>query len=335
MSGTDLFTSVRGPGLIGTLLALIVVGGFSLLAVLVFDESLQGGGQEIESVIEADAKHIEELEGRVAVMREEVERTTKFREIEASIASEGIRRDLLVRRREQLEEEVAAARGRLCDLEDSFSDYRQSYRESARASMVGRKMDQLTTSDGKTYTHVEITKVDPVRMQIRHEDGITGVPLELLSDDFRDYLQLDGAEKEERLAREADARAARSQRADQRDALKRIKDLKDGLAQLKRDRDEARRVAARAEDAIPQLQLAIREKKQELAAEEAKKKTGGISNAPQVRSQLQQLEEKLRLAGLRGPEYHQKIAELEKQIGALELQLQSEEDAAREKEFEG
>ena len=44
-------SSGRGPGFIGLLLALLIVGGFGALYVLVFDSEMQGKGVTIESVI--------------------------------------------------------------------------------------------------------------------------------------------------------------------------------------------------------------------------------------------------------------------------------------------
>lgn len=51
MGFTDMMSSGRGAGVIGSIMAVVVLGGFVLLFVLVFDEGLQGGGETIESVI--------------------------------------------------------------------------------------------------------------------------------------------------------------------------------------------------------------------------------------------------------------------------------------------
>ena len=44
MGFSDLLSSSRGPGVIGVLVALLVLGGFGTLFV-VFDDNMQGGGK--------------------------------------------------------------------------------------------------------------------------------------------------------------------------------------------------------------------------------------------------------------------------------------------------
>ena len=47
----DIFSSSRGAGVIGALLALLVLVGFGTLFLFVFDKGMQGGDITIESVI--------------------------------------------------------------------------------------------------------------------------------------------------------------------------------------------------------------------------------------------------------------------------------------------
>ena len=51
-------SSGRGPGVIGMVMALIVLLGFGLLFTFAYDEEAQGGDQSIESVIAHQAKAI-------------------------------------------------------------------------------------------------------------------------------------------------------------------------------------------------------------------------------------------------------------------------------------
>ena len=44
-------SSARGPGVIGMIMALIVLLGFGVLFMFAFDEDLQGGGQTIEALV--------------------------------------------------------------------------------------------------------------------------------------------------------------------------------------------------------------------------------------------------------------------------------------------
>ena len=58
MSFTDLMSSGRGPGVIGMVMALILLLGFGVLFTFAYDEEAQGGDQSIESVIAHQAKAI-------------------------------------------------------------------------------------------------------------------------------------------------------------------------------------------------------------------------------------------------------------------------------------
>lgn len=333
--GTDLFTSNRGAGVIGTLLALIVLGGFSLLYFFVFDERLQGGGQTLESVIEEDADHLAKLREQWQGQLGELKKTEGFKLVADELRSQTTRRDITAGKRGRLEEDVAAAGAELAGAGEAFAKYRQAYRESARATMVGREMDELRTTDGRTYTQVKITEIDPIRMQIRHSGGITGVPLDTLPEDLQTYLQLDENEKEQRIAAEAAQRERQSASADQSDALQRIVAMQRQLAKLKEDRERASQLATRARDALPRLEQAILTKKSELAREEMKARTGGISNAPQVRVQLQKLEEQLQQARAQEPGVRAKVGELDKEIAGLEADIRAAQAELDRKQSDG
>jgi len=45
--------------------------------------------------------------------------------------------------------------------------------------------EDLTTTDGKTYTGVTVTKVDPDGLRIAHSSGTAKVPFEKLSDEIQ------------------------------------------------------------------------------------------------------------------------------------------------------
>lgn len=323
--GTDLFTSARGPGLIGTAMALVVILGFGSLYLFVFDERLQGGDQTIESIIEADSKHITDLSRRLAASVETFEKTKDFKKMGAELRSKTVRRDALQEQKAQLASKVTESQEQLAKLEETVEDYKRAYRASARTAMVGREMDELKTTDGKSYVKVKVTDIDPVRMQIRHQGGITGVPLETLPLEMLDYLQLDENEKKNRLAKEADIRASSSQAARSGKLQHRIATLKHSLGELTRKRRDAERLADRAAAAVPALRDAIARKQEELALENSKAQTGGISNAPQVRAEIQQLEAKMRNAVNQGPSLRDKVVSLEKEIRELESRIASAE----------
>jgi hypothetical protein len=66
MSFSDMMSSGRGPGVIGMLMALVVLVGFGVLFMFATDEGFQGGDQSIESIIKHQAGDIESLKGGIA-----------------------------------------------------------------------------------------------------------------------------------------------------------------------------------------------------------------------------------------------------------------------------
>ena len=79
MGFTDLLSSSRGPGVIGTLLALLVLVGFGTLYLFVFDEGLQGGQKTIEAVIRDQGLEIENHKIQIQNARERLERAAVFK----------------------------------------------------------------------------------------------------------------------------------------------------------------------------------------------------------------------------------------------------------------
>ncbi len=316
--GTDLFTSSRGPGLIGTLMALVVLIGFGLLYFLVFDERFQGGEQTLESIIKEQEKNLTSLRSRKSNQETKLAATAGFKKTASELRQETTRHGIIVERREKLEATLAESEEAFAALTESMAEYGSAYRKSARAAMIGREWDELKTNDGKVFAKVKVTEIDPVRMQIRHSGGITGVALDTLPDDLQDFLQVDAGEKEQLLAAEAESRVRQKQHAELGQTEHRLGQLKHELTTLNRERERVRTLEQKATDALPTLQRAIEAKRSELEREEQKAQTGGISNAPQVRAQLQTLEGKLRLAREQGPVLRAKLGKLDQQALTLE-----------------
>ncbi|BCX47021.1 hypothetical protein HAHE_09290 [Haloferula helveola] len=319
--GTDLFTSSRGPGVIGTLMALLVLGGFGTLYVFVFDESLQGDGKSLESIIADDAKQVVSLEKRVKSHEEQIAATEAFKDTASQILSQQAKLTAAEARSAELEGAAAERSAEIEKLEGSFGEYQQSYRESARASMVGKKMDELKTLEGTTYKDVKVTDVDPARMQIRHSAGITGIALEQLPEDMQDYLQVDASEKERLLAAEEAAKKLRNQSADFGEAEYKIAMMEHDLKGLDQKRKDARNRYNTAQASIPSLEIQISRKRIELTQEERKARSGGISNAPQVRSHIQQLESRMAAAQSKLPSLRADISKLDNDYRAMEQKI--------------
>ena len=183
---TDLLTSSKGPGVIGTLLAIVVLAGFGGLMFLVTDNS-KGPGLGAQ---------IKEKEGKVKSLQDRTkhwekaavtykEHRTQLRELESAKAK-------LKRKQVEVEravEAVNAQKTKTVKLREKFEEYKAQYRIAERAKAVGEEMAKLETKDGKVYERVKIREVDALGMSIRHKDGFTRIEYKRLPDALCDRFQ--------------------------------------------------------------------------------------------------------------------------------------------------
>ncbi|MEP4078959.1 hypothetical protein [Haloferula sp.] len=325
--GTDLFTSSRGPGVIGTFMAIFVLIGFGVLYILVFDKSLQGGEKTIESVIAAETKNLNGLKNRIASARGQIEAVKTNKKTESELEQEKLRAGHTSERLAELQEAASQGREKITAFEVIWDEYKQAYRVSERAAAEGEQMDELKTLSGKTYTKVKITDVDAVRMQIRHSAGITGIPFEELPLTIQDRFQFDAEEKQEMVDKEEGDRAKGHIGSS-------IGDLKLAIADLKHQNSEGRKsieklkvALSNAKSAEPDLKRQLTAKKRELSDDMNQRSnrtsTGrqGISKAPQIREAIASIESKISLAGRLIPQLSQKISDQEQQVRNRDTRL--------------
>lgn len=212
MSFSDLMSSSRGPGVIGLLLALVVLFGFGGLYFLVFDEGMQGGGQTVESVIREQSREIDTIKAEITQRGSQLSvgeaRTATAKEHQLLARENQFRTGTL----DGLKKDVAKAAERIAALEADFSAYKDQYRQFSRGRAKGEKIELLTTRDGTEYHDVTIREVTAVGMQIVHRDGQKRVPFESLSDELQDRFQFDPEQKQLALAAEASEQAAHEAR---------------------------------------------------------------------------------------------------------------------------
>jgi chromosome segregation ATPase len=197
MGFTDLISSSRGPGVIGTFVALIVLGGFGLLFVFVFDEGMQGNGVTIESVIHKNADEI-------ASSNVEIARRNTVLESVPALAATAKEADALKNQNstdtkviESTQATLEQTQQSLAALQTAMETYADSYRASIRGAAVGQELPELKTASGVTYTGVKIRKVDPVGMQITHSGGLVRIPYEELPADMQDLYQFTADKKDQ------------------------------------------------------------------------------------------------------------------------------------------
>ncbi len=285
MSFSDMMSSGRGPGVIGMVLALVVLLGFGTLFMFAFDEGLQGGDQSIESVIAGQAKEIDHLKNNIQVAEMSLAsapaRNAAARDFSRFKAENGAGKDRIAK----LKDSVAAAQAAIVDREQAFENYKDQYRAFVRGGAKGKTMESLKTATGTTYKNVTFTEVSAVGIQIRHDDGHKRIPFEELPDEMKDYYQFDPNQK---------AAAVKKENDDLEDHLKKVGEsdkIMDQQLALQREKEKADlRVKKLAEIEEKQmvaesLKKEVRDLQREL--ERAQRKTTGITNVGALSRNLQ------------------------------------------------
>lgn len=188
---TDLLTSSKGPGVIGTVLALIVLLGFGSLTIMVTTDT---EGQGPEAQIQARQKKIAALErGKKHWKEAALEYKTNRSQV-----SELDGMNARIKRRkaavEQGKIEIEGLHATTAELVQKFEDYKKKYRISERASAIGEELGTLTTKSGKVYERVKIKEVTALELRFRHKNGHTGVSFKELPDALLDRFQFSAAD---------------------------------------------------------------------------------------------------------------------------------------------
>jgi chromosome segregation ATPase len=231
MSFSDLMSSGRGPGVIGMVMALVVVIGFGLLFMFAFDEGMQGADQSIESIISQQAREIESYQSAI---------TEGSKKLAASPGRVAASRELSALKRlnqsatekiATLGQSVATGRSEVEAQNQRLEEYKDQYRTFIRGTARGQSLATLETRTGVTYKNVIIREVSPVGIQIQHDEGHKRIPFEELPDAMVDLYQFDPAQKSQALVVEAATRteheaqaAAANELADQAMVEQRAKD---------------------------------------------------------------------------------------------------------------
>jgi len=195
-------SSGRGPGVIGMVMALIVLIGFGLLFTFAFDEGFQGGRQSIESVISHQAREIESCQSSIVASQKALEQgPTRIANSKEMVRLKiGNRRlqDSIVTTRNRVE----SVKAQIATATETFDLYKDEYRAFARGKAKGETMETLETRSGGVYKNVTIREVTAIGIQIRHGDGQKRIPFEDLPDAMKDHFQFDPKQKEQAVASE-------------------------------------------------------------------------------------------------------------------------------------
>ncbi len=201
-------SSGRGPGVIGLLMALLVIGGFGAIYVFVFDKEMQGQGFTIESVVRDQANEIEGTKSQIASVEEMLANGKKVADIKNKLDTVKASIAAAAEKLPKLQEALASTTRATAETEKAFIDYKGQFRTQVRSQAVGEKFPELKTKSGAAYTQVEIRDVTEVGIGIRHEFGMKRIDYEELTPEWQERFQYDPKEKEMALAKEAAAQQA-------------------------------------------------------------------------------------------------------------------------------
>jgi chromosome segregation ATPase len=202
MSFSDMMQSGRGPGVIGMLLALLVLFGFGLLFMLAFNESPANETQSIQAVIKDQAKEVEDLTETIARRQKELTVIPKLEAAQGELRT--IKRQLVDAQQhaEALQADVAKGQQAITAKAADLEKYKDQYRNAARQGAKDEAMAKLQTRSGQVYEKVVISDVNPIGMQIRHQGGLARIPYEDLPADLQDRFQFDPNQKAATVAQE-------------------------------------------------------------------------------------------------------------------------------------
>ena len=206
MSFSDMMSSGRGPGVIGMVMALIVLLGFGLLFMFAFDEGLQGGSQSIQSVIAQQAKHIIDDQQAITTGRESLAKIPAKLANAKELSRLKRESESLQTKTAELARAVEAGKAEVARSSDAFEAYKDEFRVYARGKAKGEAMDTLETVTGVVYHNVNIREVTAIGIQFRHEGGLRRISFEELSETIKDRFQFDPKQKERALAQESETR---------------------------------------------------------------------------------------------------------------------------------
>ena len=282
MAFTDMIQSSRGPGVIGMLMALLVLLGFGLLFMMAFDEEMQGGDQSIESLIARQGKEIDHLENCIIRGRTSLGDAPALMELQKKLTAlnreNQFRDDKMSGLRRAIVESTEALARKTGELEA----YKDEYRVLVRARAKGLKLEKLETRKGEIYENVNIREVTSIGVQIIHDGGHKRIPFEDLPEALQDQFQYDAQQKAEALAKEQAQRHQHEAAVAAAQAVGMEKAAGQRQKEREANREKLNRSIAVYESRIGSLREEIDSLQRELPFEREKK----LSRAPQMRAKI-------------------------------------------------
>ena len=286
MGFTDLVSSGRGPGVIGTLIAVFVLVAFGALYTLVFDPNNLENHKKIEAVVRDLGLEIDGKKTQLESYKEQTKLVAQRKAGESELRELTARVEATAKRIEEARAEQAGAAEAAKAAEKEWEDYKEEYRTATWAKAKGRELGTLKLSDGTVFENTTIRKVDHAGMDVMCSSGPKNIKFELLPTDLQDELQFDVVKRDQFVD---DQNAAVDHHIESVQYAQ-TRERRDGKILA---RTEAKTQKAKAEDAwkqakddVERYRTAIARKKADISAEKKK----SISKAPQMEVELRKLQ---------------------------------------------
>lgn len=324
MGFSDLLTSSRGPGVIGTLLALLVLVGFGTLYMFVFDEGLQGGGKKIEAVIRDDALTIESHKRQIEGLKKMIDEGNRLKEQALEIEQVNVRIESGEKALAEMKADLEGATAAAENAGKAWEDYKDAYRVSEWASAQGEELGDLKSLSGRAYTKVVIRKVDHTGIQITDETGPKSIDSDELPIELQDRFQFSVEKKVEVVAQRDNDFQNLSDNVDIANLAKKGQDKLERVRVLNEGLEDANTGIQNCKAAEPLHLRKVDFIRAELAEEQAKasRRSGsrvqGINKTPQIREQLRVAENKVSANRKRISEHEKAIRDGKREIVQLE-----------------
>jgi hypothetical protein len=288
MGFSDLTSSSRGPGVIGTVLAMVVLIGFGCLYMFVYADAGQPNSKRLDVIVREQATELESSEFELANLKAQIEKSEKFKTQALEIDSLNRQAKTQSAHISELESNREAGEAALNKAKQAFEDYKNAYRKASRESAKGEKIPVLKTISGETYLDVVIRNVDEIGMDIRHSQGFKRIDYENLPENIQDRFQFDPEQKNVKIRDEITTVTTHTENAElvtlrdqYRGLISSINGLKAKNEELSAQNKEFISNDARYKSMIDQQRVLI-------SAEE--QRSGGIKKTPQMRVELTNME---------------------------------------------
>ncbi|QJE97238.1 hypothetical protein [Luteolibacter luteus] len=289
MGFSDLLSSGRGPGVIGTLIALLVLGGFGALF-FVFDKDMEkAGGKKIEAVVrdlglELDGKKTQKasFEKLIAEAEPLKGQDSKIRELTSATQTNATQI-------EELKAKIAEGSAAIDAETKDWEDYKVAYRSHVWKQAEGQEIREIKgIASGKVYPKGTIRSVDHTGIRTIDSTGIKTIPLDDIPDDLQDQYQLTKQGADEINVATTKAATEHFESTELSQMNEQLVFAKQKLAQLDAKAKELDGKVRTGKENQGKFHTAINRKKGEVRSE--KSKSGGISRAPQMEAELRQLQ---------------------------------------------